>query len=108
MSFYQNEILFLKKETEVLIMKIRIQEDYMNYKEANATLSPRDVDHIIELILKYFHILALIDTYRFFEIKNQPLTDENTSSFVNIVNSYYFQRLTKFIKELSLYVMQPS
>ena len=106
MSFYQNEILFLKKETEVVIMKIKMQENYMNYKEANATLSPQDVDDIIQLILKYFRILALIGAYSFFEIRNEPLTDENTSSFVNIVNNYYFKRLTKFIEKLSLYVIQ--
>ena len=87
MSFCQNEILFLKKERDVLIRKIRTQEDYMNYKEANATLTPRDVDNIIELILKYFRILALIDTYSYFEIRNQPLIDENISSFVNIVDN---------------------
>ena len=98
MSFCQNKIAFLKKERDALLIKIRIHEQYMNYKERNATLSPRDVNQLQELILKFFRVLALTDSYSYFQMQNQPVVDEN----IIIVDNRYLLRLNQFIKDLML------
>ena len=102
MSFCQNKIAFLKKERDALLIKIRIHEQYMNYKERNATLSPRDVNQLQELILKFFRVLALTDSYSYFQMQNQPVVDENISNFLIIVDNRYLLRLNQFIKDLML------
>ena len=100
MSICRNEIVFLKKEEQVLLRKIRLQERYMNYQEQNATLLPTDVTELVELILKFFRVLSLIDAYSFFQLQNQTVTDENSIFFITMVNNRYLTRLNKFTNDL--------
>lgn len=106
MSFCQNEIAFLKKERDTLLIKIQIHEQYLNFKEQNARLSPQDLIQLEELIFRYFRVLALTDTYNFFQMQNQAVVDENISNFLTIVDNRYLLRLHEFIKDLTLAVLR--
>ena len=105
MSFCQNEIAFLEKEKDTLLIKIQIHEQYLNFKEQNATLSPQDLIKLEELIFRYFRVLALTDTYKFFQMQNQTVVDENIRNFLTIVDNRYLLRLQQFIKDLTLAVL---
>ena len=104
-SICQNEIVFLQKEKDVILRKIRIQEHLMNYREEEATLRLTDINDLQELILKFFRVLSLIDAYGYLETKHQTVTE---SFFLNIVNNRYFSRLNIFINDLIFAVSQMS
>ena len=100
----QNELHFLRKEGAILLGKIQIHEDYMNYLQKHSKLYPKDVNDLQEMILKFFHILALIDAYQYFESENLMLTDENMDRFLFVFNSDYSIRISKFINDLIAFV----
>ena len=98
-SIYQNEIVFLKKEQDVLLRKIQLQEDYINKQKTKVNL--KDVNELQEMIMKFLRILSLQDAYHHFE-QNETVKDEN--SFVTIVGKFYLLRFNKFLNELILVV----
>ena len=55
-----------------------------------------------ELIVKFFHILSLIDAFQLFESEKSMLTDENINSFISIVSNSYSIRFKKFVNDLEL------
>ena len=81
----------------MLLGQVQIQEDYMNQKQK---VDRYDLNELQEMLEKFLRILALIDTYRYFQNKNEMLTDENIGRFLFIVNNDYSVRINKFINDL--------
>ena len=106
MSSCQNEMVFLTKQKEVVKAKIRLEEQYLNYKERHQILTATDVIKLEQLVLKFFRILALIDAYDYFQKQNQTITNENEKCFLTIIDNCYLVRLNKFIKDLMSTVMR--
>ena len=96
---YQKELSYLEKEGAILLGKIQIQEDYMNYRRRNARLDADDLNEMQSLIIEFFNYLSLIDAYLFFQNQNQVLQD--IDSFMCVVNNNYSIRINKFIKDLN-------
>ena len=101
---HQNELQFLQKDCTILLGKIQIQEDRINYLEKHSKLYLKDINDLQQMILTFFRILALIDAYQFFQSQNLMLTDENMDRFLFVFNSDYSIRITKFINDLIAFV----
>ena len=101
---HQNELHFLQKDCTILLGKIQIQEDRINYLEKHSKLYLKDINDLQQMILTFFRILALIDAYQFFQSQNLMLTDENMDRFLFVFNSDYSIRITKFINDLIAFV----
>ena len=94
---FENEIRFLEKEGAMLLGQVQIQEDYMNQKQK---VDRYDLNELQKILEKFLGILALIDAYRYFQNKNEMLTDENIGRFLSILNNNYSVRINKFINDL--------
>ena len=73
---------------------VHIQEQYMNEKKE---VNQYDVIEISDAIEKFLRILSLMDAYRYFQSKNQALTDENIGDFLLIVKNDFLIRQNKFL-----------
>ena len=104
-SIFEKEISFLEKEGAVLLGAIQILEEYLNLKKKRKKekkVTATDIREMQELIVKFFHILSLIDAFQLFESEKSMLTDENINSFISIVSNSYSIRFKKFVNDLEL------
>ena len=99
-SIFENEIDFLQKKGGVLLGSIQILQHYLDYKKKNSKVDMDDINNLKEMIMKFLHILSLIDIYEYFQSKNQTITDVN--SFLFMVDNCYSVRINKFIKDLKI------
>ena len=100
-TIYSNEIYFLQKEKDQLLARIRIYEQHLNYLEKIAKLYEKDILDFQEMIMKFFRIWSLIDCYEVFGLENASV-ENNMDKFLDIFNSNYAIRMSKFIKDLSI------
>ena len=96
---YEREILSLQTQGDALLQKIKQQETKMN-RAKQQTLQPNQndlytLDQMIKMLLR---MLALIDSYRYFQARNEPMTDKNRSWFYDIANNYYLNTLKRVLK----------
>ena len=101
-SNFKNEISILEKEGAVLLGAIQVLQDYLDYKKQNAAVvDPSDLNDLNELkqmIIKFLHILSLIDVYQYFDSKNETISD--AKSFLLMVDYDYSVRMNKFWNDL--------
>lgn len=101
-SNFKNEISILEKEGAVLLGAIQVLQDYLDYKKQNAAVvDPSDLNDLNELkqmIIKFLHILSLIDVYQYFDSKNETISD--AKSFLLMVDYDYSVRMNKFLNDL--------
>ena len=91
---FEEEIRFLEKEGAITLAYVHIQEQYMNEKKE---VNRYDVIEVSDAIEKFLRILSLMDAYRYFQSKNQALTDENIGDFLLIVKNDFLIRQNKFL-----------
>ena len=61
------------------------------------------LDQMIKMLLR---MLALIDSYRYFQARNEPITDENRTWFYFVANNHYLNTLQYFVQKLKVRVNQ--
>ena len=91
---FEEEIRFLEKEGAITLAYVHIQEQYMNEKKE---VNRYDLIEISDAIENFLRILSLMDAYRYFQSKNQALTDENIGDFLLIVKNDFLIRQNKFL-----------
>ena len=91
---FEEKIRFLEKEGAITLAYVHIQEQYMNEKKE---VNRYDVIEISDAIEKFLRILSLMDAHRYFQSKNQALTDENIGDFLLIVKNDFLIRQNKFL-----------
>ena len=91
---FEEEIRFLEKEGAITLAYVHIQEQYMNEKKE---VNRYDVIEVSDAIENFLRILSLMDAYRYFQSKNQALTDENIGDFLLIVKNDFLIRQNKFL-----------
>ena len=91
---FEEEIRFLEKEGAITLGYVHIQEQYMNEKKEINRYDVIDISNAIE---KFLRLLSLMDAYRYFESKNQALTDQNIGDFLLIVKNDFLIRQNKFL-----------
>ena len=98
---FENEIRFLEKEGAISLAQIQIQEEYIHCKkQQNVKVDRYDLNEMDQMVKKFLRILALIDAYKYFQSKNEMITDENLDRFLFVVNNDYVVRINKFINDL--------
>ena len=98
---YEQEILFYKTQGNALLQKIKQQETKMNRaKQQNLQPNQNDLYTLDQMTKMLLRMLALIDSYRYFQAKNEPMTDENIPRFYFIANNYYLNTLKSFVSKL--------
>ena len=98
---FENEIRFLEKEGAISLAQIQIQEEYIHCKKQQSVKVDRyDLNEMDQMVKKFLRILALIDAYKYFQSKNEMITDENLDRFLFVVNNDYVVRINKFINDL--------
>ena len=91
---FKEEICFLEKEGAITLANMHIQEQYMNEKKE---VNRYDVIEITDAVENFLRILSLMDAYRYFQSKNQALTDKNIGDFLLIVKNDFLIRQNKFL-----------
>ena len=83
------------------------QQEMMAYEAKQRNLVNRNnLDTLEQIIRKFLRMLALMDGYRFFQSKNQTITNLNSDWFYFITDGCFSNRLQQFLEELYIRVNQ--
>ena len=98
---YSQEIFYLKRRGSKLLQKIRLQEIKMN-KRKQQRLKPllRQVNLLFRMVKKLIKISAFIETYKYFQLVKQPLTNYNKSFFYEVASNYYEDMLKDVVLKM--------
>ena len=101
---YEQEI---KTQAGVLLQQIQQQESKLNRaKQQKLQVNQYDIVTFEQMIRKFLRMLALIDSYRYFQAKNEPITDQNCHWFYCVTDGCFSNRLQHFLQELQVRVNQ--
>ena len=104
---YEREILSLQTQGDALLQQIKQHETKMNRaKQQNLQPNQNDLYTLDQMIKMLLRMLALIDSYRYFQARNEPMTDKNRLWFYKIANDYYLSTLQRFVLKLKVRVNQ--
>ena len=104
---YEREILSLQTQGDALLQQIKQHETKMNRaKQQNLQPNQNDLYTLDQMIKMLLRMLALIDSYRYFQARNEPMTDKNRPWFYDIANNYYLNTLKRFVLKLKVRVNQ--
>ena len=104
---YEREILSLQTQGDALLQQIKQHETKMNRaKQQNLQPNQNDLYTLDQMIKMLLRMLALIHGYRYFQARNEPMTDKNRSWFYDIANNYYLDTLKRFVVKLKVRVNQ--
>ena len=100
---YEQEILFLETQAGVLFQQVEAHEAKLyQTKQQKLQVNDNDIKTLEQMIRKFLRMLALIDSYRFFQSKNQGITDQNCDWFYCVTDGCFSNRLQHFLQELQL------
>lgn len=98
---YAKEIFYLQKRGNKLLQQINQQETKMNQrKQENLIPHPRSLNKMKRMIIEFLKILAFIETYQYFQMQNEPLSNNNQTWFYEVANQYYEDILQRFLLKL--------
>ena len=98
---YEREILSLQTQGDALLQQIKQQESKLNRaKQQNLQLNQNDLHTLEQMIKKFLRMLALLDSYRYFQAKNEPITDKNCHWFYYVTNEHFSNRLQHFVQKI--------
>ena len=66
-------------------------------KQQNLQPNRRDLFTLNRMIKKLLRMSAMIKSYQYFQIINEPLSYENEAFFYEVVNNYYEDILQRFV-----------
>ena len=79
---YQNEINFFERKADEILVETIIHETKMDKrKQQQLQLTKEDIDQLHKLITLFLKTIAIIETYRYFQILKIVLSDQNIESF---------------------------
>ena len=79
---YQNEINFFERRADELLVETIIHETKMD-KRKQQQLRPteEDIDQLLKMIVSLLKAIAITETYRYFQLLQIVLTDQNMHLF---------------------------
>lgn len=100
---YAREILYLRKEGTKLLQKTKLQEIKMN-KRKQMMMKPllQEINLLHRMMKKLIKISAFIETYKYFQMIQSPLTDYNQKVFYKMATNYYKNSLKQIVLKLKL------
>ena len=98
---FENEISYLKETAYALLEQIGGREARLRRLQLQKIkIDPVDLQALEEGIQRFLRMLALIDTYRFFQERSEALTDQNRDRFNHIANCFLSMKVRHFFEEL--------
>lgn len=81
-QLYENEIKFFEKMADKLLVEIIVQELKMD-KRKHQKLEPtkEDIDYLVKKIESMLNAIAIIETFRYYQMSRIMLTNQNMQSF---------------------------
>ena len=80
--FYEREITFFETETTKLLLKTILHETKIEkIKQQKLRVSEGDIDELLELIKLTLKAIAIVETYRSFQLLKIPPSEENNQLF---------------------------
>ena len=81
-EYYENEIIFFEKKTDEFLIEIILQEMEMEKRRKKRLRSTKeDIEQLKNLIASALKAIAIVETYRLFQIIEIVPTDENIQMF---------------------------
>ena len=91
---YEREILHFQRQGDTLLQIINIYETRMNVRRRqNLQPDQHDLHYLYEMTKNMLRIISLINSYRYFQSRNEPLTEKNHCWFYEICNTHYLDLL---------------
>ena len=97
-QYYQSEINFFERKADELLAKTKIQETKMEKKRRQQLhTTEEDINQLLKMITLTLKAIAIVKTYRYFQILQIPPSDQNNQLF-------YTQREHEFINLLMVFL----
>ena len=98
---YQNEINFFEKKADELFVEIIIHETKMEQRKQQK-LQPNegDVNQLYKMIISMLKMIAIIETYRYFQLKKILLTNQNLRLFFVKKDEHFENLLLVFLLKI--------
>ena len=100
-QLYQNEINFFERKADELLVETIIHETKMD-KRKQQQLQPteEDIDQLLKMIVSMLKAIAIIETYRYFQMLQILLTDQNTHLFYAKRDQHFENLLIVFLLKI--------
>ena len=100
-EYYENEIMFFNKKTDELLVETIMQEIKMRKRRKKGLRSTKkDIKQLKNIILTTLRAIAIVETYRFFQILQILPTDENIQWFFVKREECFKELLTIFLSKI--------
>ena len=98
---YQNEINFFERKADEILVETIIHETKMDKrKQQQLQLTKKDIDQLLNLIVKMLKTIAVVETYRYFQMSKILLTNQNMSFFYDKRNQHFENLLMIFVLKI--------
>ena len=82
-EYYQSEIMFFEKKTDKLLVETIMHETKIDKRKQQQQLQPteEDIDQLYKMIISTLKAIAIVETYRYFQILQILPTNQNILLF---------------------------
>ena len=100
-QYYQIEINFFERKTDELLVETKIHETKME-KRRQQQLHPtqKNINQLHEMITSTLKAIAIVKTYRYFQILQIPPSDQNNQLFYAQRDQHFTNLLTNFLSRV--------
>ena len=100
-EYYQNEIMFFERKTDELLVETILHEIKME-KRKQRRLQPtkEDIELLKKLIASSLKAIAIVETYRYFQILQIVPTDQNIQLFYAKREQHFEEILIIFLSKV--------
>ena len=98
---YQDEINFFERKTNELLAETKIHETKMK-KRRRQQLHPtkKDINQLLEMITSSLKAIAIVKTYRYFQILQIPPSNQNNQLFYAQCKQHFENLLMDFLSRV--------
>ena len=100
-QYYQSEINFFERKTDELLVETKIYETKME-KKRQQQLHPtqKNINQLHEMITSTLKAIAIVKTYRYFQILQIPPSNQNNQLFYDRREQYFRNLLMVLLSKL--------
>ena len=100
-QYYENEIMFFEKKTDELLLESILQEIQISKKRRKRLRSCKeDINLLTNLIASTIKAIAIVETYKYFQILKIVPTEENIQFFYVKREQCFEDLLTIFLSKV--------
>ena len=104
---YEIQRRYLRMQGDVLLQRIKMLEIKMNrIKQQNQPANQQNINSLNAMVKKLLRMLAKINTYQFFENRNEQWNCVNGIYFNQICDNHFENLIQSFIRKLKLQRLQ--